>query len=112
MRRTRPTFGFIVTWGLSNPYSGPIWWGAVEAAKTLDVNLGGFGDVDIYDLSRNRSLQQQIRPPALDGIIVVNPTISNLPQELFGALPLVNIGLPLEDAITSLLVGNYLPILA
>jgi len=107
MRRTRPTFGFIVTWGLSNPYSGPIWWGAVEAAETLDVNLVGFGDVDIYDLSRNRSLQQQIRPPALDGIIVVNPTISNLPQELFGALPLVNIGLSLEDAITSLLVDNY-----
>ncbi len=106
-KRARPTFGFIVTWGLSNPYSGPIWWGAVEEAGVLDVNLIGFGDINIYDPSRHRSLYRQIQPATLDGVIIVNPTLSELYHEVFAPLPMVNIGIPLGEAVTSILVDNY-----
>ncbi len=105
--QARPTFGFLVTWGLSNPYSGPIWWGAVETAEALDVNLVGFGDVDLYDASRGRSLYQQIHPHTLDGVIVVNPTFADLRQDVFHGVPVVNIGVPVREAVTSILVDNY-----
>jgi len=105
--RTRPTFGFIVTWGLTNPYSSPMWWGAVEAAEALDVNLVGFGDINIYDLERNRSLYWQIQSATLDGLVLVNPTIPHLHREVFGPLPVVNIGLSTEDVVTSILVDNH-----
>jgi len=106
-QRTRPTFGFIVTWGLSNPYSSPMWWGAVEAAQTLGVNLVGFGDINIYDLQRNRSLYWQIQPSTLDGLVLVNPTLPHLHREVFGPVPVVNIGFPIEDVVTSILVDNH-----
>ncbi|HTX91373.1 MAG TPA: hypothetical protein VMC09_09155, partial [Anaerolineales bacterium] len=51
--RTRPAFGFIINWGVSNPYSSPMWWGAAEAAEELDVDLVGFGDVNTYYPQRN-----------------------------------------------------------
>jgi signal transduction histidine kinase/DNA-binding LacI/PurR family transcriptional regulator/CheY-like chemotaxis protein len=105
--RARPTFGFIVNWGFTNPYSSPMWWGAVEAAEALDVNLVGFGDINIYDLQRNRSLHQQIRMPTLDGLVLVNPTFPRLHREVFGPIPVVNIGCPMEDVVTSILVDNY-----
>lgn len=104
--RHRPTFGFIVTWGLSNPYASPMWWGAVEAAEALDVNLVGFGDINIYDLQRNRSLYAQIQPSALDGVVLVNPTQPHLHREVFGPLPVVNIGLSTEEVVTSILIDN------
>jgi signal transduction histidine kinase/DNA-binding LacI/PurR family transcriptional regulator/AraC-like DNA-binding protein/DNA-binding LytR/AlgR family response regulator len=106
-RRKRPTFGFIVNWGLTNPISVPMWWGAVEVAKALDVNLIGFGDINIYDLTPNRSLYQQLQPSALDGLILVNPTFSRLQDVVFGSLPVVNIGCSMEDVVTSILVDNY-----
>jgi signal transduction histidine kinase/DNA-binding LacI/PurR family transcriptional regulator/AraC-like DNA-binding protein/ActR/RegA family two-component response regulator len=105
--RTRPTFGFVVTWGLTNPYSSPMWWGAVEAAEALDVNLVGFGDIDIYDLQRNRSLYWQIQPSTLDGLVLVNPNMPSVHREVFGPVPVVNIGLSTEDVVTSILVDNY-----
>jgi len=105
--RTRPTFGFVVNWGLTNPYSGPMWWGAVEAAEALDVNLVGFGDINIYDLQRNRSLYWQIQPSTLDGLVLVNPTFPRLHREVFGPVPVVNIGFPMEDVVTTILVDNY-----
>lgn len=105
--RTRPTFGFVVTWGLSNPYSGPIWWGAVETAEALDINLVGFGDIDIYNPSRGRSLYRLVHPMTLDGLIIVNPTLPNLRHDFPETLPLVNIGVPVEGAVTSILVDNY-----
>jgi signal transduction histidine kinase/DNA-binding LacI/PurR family transcriptional regulator/AraC-like DNA-binding protein/DNA-binding LytR/AlgR family response regulator len=103
----RPTFGFIVTWGLTNPYSSPMWWGAVKAAETLDVNLVGFGDINIYDLQRNRSLYSQIQPSTVDGLVLVNPTLPRLHREVFGPVPVVNIGLSTEDVVTSILVDNH-----
>ncbi len=105
--RTRPTFGFIVTWGLTNPYSSPMWWGAVQAAEALDVNLVGFGDINIYDLQRNRSLYWQIQPSTIDGLVLVNPTLPHLLREVFGPVPVVNIGLSTEDVITTILVDNH-----
>jgi signal transduction histidine kinase/DNA-binding LacI/PurR family transcriptional regulator/AraC-like DNA-binding protein len=105
--RNRPTFGFIVTWGLTNPYTNPMWWGAVEAAEALDVNLVGFGDINIYDLQRNRSLYSQIQPSTLDGLVLVNPNLPHVHREVFGPLPVVNIGLATEDVVTSILVDNH-----
>ncbi|MGB8214025.1 MAG: substrate-binding domain-containing protein [Anaerolineales bacterium] len=105
--RNRPTFGFIVTWGLTNPYSSPMWWGAVEAAEALDVNLVGFGDINVYDLPRNRSLYPQIKPATLDGVVLVNPALPAIHREVFGAVPVVNIGLSTEDVVTSILVDNH-----
>jgi signal transduction histidine kinase/DNA-binding LacI/PurR family transcriptional regulator/AraC-like DNA-binding protein/response regulator of citrate/malate metabolism len=106
-QHARPTFGFIVNWGLTNPYSSPMWWGAVEAAEALDVNLVGFGDINIYDLQRNRSLYWQIQPSTLDGLVLVNPTFPRLQNEMFGPVPVVNIGCPMEGVVTSILVDNY-----
>ncbi len=103
----RPTFGFIVTWGLTNPYSSPMWWGAVEAADAQDVNLVGYGDINIYDLQRNRSLYWQIQPSTLDGLVLVNPTLPHLHREVFGPVPVVNIGFSTEDVVTSILVDNH-----
>ncbi|HVM72301.1 MAG TPA: substrate-binding domain-containing protein [Anaerolineales bacterium] len=103
----RPTFGFIVTWGLSNPYSSPMWWGAVEAARALDVNLVGFGDINVYDSQRNRSLYPMIQPSTLDGLVLVNPALPHIYREVFGPVPVVNIGLATEDVVTSILVDNY-----
>ena len=105
--RKRPTFGFIVTWGLTNPYSSPMWWGAVEAAEELDVNLVGFGDINIYDLQRNRSLYRQIQPSTLDGLVLVNPNLPYLHREVFGPVPVVNIGLSTEEVISSIVIDNY-----
>ena len=105
--RIRPMFGFIVTWGLTNPYSSPMWWGAVDAAKALDVNLVGFGDINIYDLQRNRSLYRQIQPSTLDGLILVNPALPRLHREVFGPVPVVDIGFSTEDVVTSILVDNH-----
>ncbi len=106
-RRARPTFGFTFNWGLTNPYSGPMWWGAVEVAEALDVNLVGFGDINIYDIQPNRSLYRQLHPSTLDGLVLVNPTFPRLNPELFGSLPVVNIGCSMEDVVTSILVDNY-----
>jgi len=105
--RSRPTFGFIVTWGLTNPYSSPMWWGAVEAAEALDVNLIGFGDINVYDLERNRSLYWQIHPSSLDGLVLVNPSLPHIHREVFGPVPVVNIGFATEEVVTSILVDNY-----
>ena len=85
--RHRPTFGFIVTWGLSNPYASPMWWGAVEAAEALDVNLVGFGD---YSTPSNsfllslavRRLQSFARRIFLFGGLtaIVNPSQDSKPM--------------------------------
>jgi signal transduction histidine kinase/DNA-binding LacI/PurR family transcriptional regulator/AraC-like DNA-binding protein/ActR/RegA family two-component response regulator len=107
VRRARPTFGFTFNWGLTNPYSGPMWWGAVEVAEELDVNLVGFGDINIYDLQPNRSLNRSLHPSALDGLVLVNPTFPRFHPEVFGSLPVVNIGCSMEDVVTSILVDNY-----
>ncbi len=103
----RPTFGFIVNWGLSNPYSSPMWWGAAIAAETLDVNLIGFGDINIYDLARNPSLYRQIDPASLDGLVLVNAIYPRLPAGIFSSVPIVNIGYPMEDVISSILIDNH-----
>lgn len=103
----RPTFGFIVTWGLTNPYASPMWWGAVDAAEDLDVNLVGFGDINIYDLPRNRSLYSKIQPSSLDGVVLVNPTNPRLYREVFGPVPVVNIGLSTDDVVSSIMIDNH-----
>jgi signal transduction histidine kinase/DNA-binding LacI/PurR family transcriptional regulator/AraC-like DNA-binding protein/response regulator of citrate/malate metabolism len=106
-RRARPTFGFIFNWGLTSPYSGPMWWGAVEAAEALDVNLVGFGDISTYDPAPNRSYCRPLNSSTLDGLILVNPTLPLLRRELLGSLPVVNIGCSMENVVTSILVDNY-----
>jgi len=106
-RPARPTFGFLVNWGLTNPYSGQMWWGAVEAAEALDVNLIGFGDINIYDPVPNRTHYRQLKTPDLDGLVLVNPTLPLLRPEVFGDLPVVNIGGSMENVVTSILVDNY-----
>jgi signal transduction histidine kinase/DNA-binding LacI/PurR family transcriptional regulator/AraC-like DNA-binding protein len=103
----RPTFGFIMNWGLGNHYSVPMWWGAVEAAESLDVNLIGFSDINMYDLAPNRSLFRRLQPSILDGLILVNPSFTRLPDHVFGRFPIVNIGCAMEDVVTSILVDNY-----
>ncbi|MGA2490280.1 MAG: substrate-binding domain-containing protein, partial [Anaerolineales bacterium] len=105
--RIRPTFGFIANWGLTDPYSSPMWWGAVEAAEILDVNLVGFGDINIYDLQRNRSLYWKYQPSRLDGLVLVNAIFPRLQHELFGTVPVVNIGFPMEDVVSSILIDNH-----
>ncbi len=105
--RARPTFGFIVNWDFTNPYSSSIWWGAVEAAEVLDLNLVGFGDIDIYDLQRNRSIYRQIQPTTLDGLVLLNPTFPRLHHDVFGPVPVVNIGFPAEDVVASIRIDNY-----
>jgi signal transduction histidine kinase/DNA-binding LacI/PurR family transcriptional regulator/AraC-like DNA-binding protein/ActR/RegA family two-component response regulator len=105
--RTRPTFGFLVNWGLTNPYSSPMWWGMVEVADALDVNLIGFGDINIYNPQLSRSLYWLIQPSTLDGLVVLNPTFPRLHPELFSTVPVVNIGRSMEDVVTSILVDNY-----
>ncbi|MGB7538923.1 MAG: substrate-binding domain-containing protein [Anaerolineales bacterium] len=105
--RPRPTFGFTFNWGLPNPYSGPMWWGAVEVAEALDVDLIGFGDLDIYDLQPNRSLYRQLNPSTLDGLVLVNPSYTRFPHDMFRSLPVINIGCLMEDVVTSILVDNY-----
>jgi signal transduction histidine kinase/DNA-binding LacI/PurR family transcriptional regulator/AraC-like DNA-binding protein/ActR/RegA family two-component response regulator len=106
-RSTRPTFGFIVTWGFTNPYSSPMWWGAVDAAKKLDVNVVGFGDINIYYPERNRSLYAMINSGRLDGVILLHPSYPQLPQSVFNSVPIVNIGCSGECFVTSILVDNH-----
>lgn len=103
----RPTFGFIGNWGLTNPYARPMWWGAVEAAQELDISLVNFGDINIYFPQRNRSLYSLVRPPRLDGLLLVNPTFHQVPKSFFSSTPIVNIGCPAKDFVTSILVDNY-----
>jgi signal transduction histidine kinase/DNA-binding LacI/PurR family transcriptional regulator/DNA-binding response OmpR family regulator len=103
----RPTFGFVGNWGFTNPYSMPMWWGAVEAAEELDINLVNFGDINIYSPQQNHSLYSLIRPDCLDGLILVNPTFHQVSRSFFSAVPIVNIGCPAPEFVTSILVDNY-----
>jgi signal transduction histidine kinase/DNA-binding LacI/PurR family transcriptional regulator/CheY-like chemotaxis protein len=103
----RPTFGFIVTWGFTNPYASPMWWGAVEAAGKLDVDVIGFGDLNIYDQEHNRSLYAMINSRRLDGLIMLHPSFPQLPPRMFGSLPVVNIGCSGEEFFTSIVVDNH-----
>ncbi len=103
----RLTFGFIGNWGLTNPYARPMWWGAMEAAAELDINLVNFGDINIYLPQRNRSLYSLFRPPRLDGLVLVNPTFHQVRRNFFNSIPIVNIGCPAKDFVTSILVDNY-----
>jgi signal transduction histidine kinase/DNA-binding LacI/PurR family transcriptional regulator/CheY-like chemotaxis protein len=103
----RPTFGFIGNWGFTNPYSGPMWLGAVEAAAELDVNLVNFGDINIYYPQQNRSLYTLIQPRRLDGLILVNPTFNQPDRNFFNSVPIVNVGCAGKDFVTSILVDNY-----
>ncbi len=105
--RPRPTFGFIVTWGFTNPYASPMWWGAVEAAEKLDVNVVGFGDLNIYYPDRNRSLYAMINSERLDGLILLHPSFPQIPRNVFNSVPIVNIGCAGEGFITSILVDNH-----
>jgi sigma-B regulation protein RsbU (phosphoserine phosphatase) len=84
-----------------------MWWGAVEGAELLDVNLVGFGDINIYDPEPNRSHYRPLHPASLDGLVLVNPTLPLLRYEIFSSLPAVNIGCSMENVITSILVDNY-----
>ena len=84
-----------------------MWWGAVEAAEDLDVNLINFGDINIYFPQRNRSLYPMIQPARLDGLILVNPTFTQLHKDFFSSVPIVNIGCTARDFVTSILVDNY-----
>ena len=103
----RPTFGFIVTWGFTNPYASPMWWGAMEAAEKLDVNVVGFGDINIYNPDRNRSLYAMINSERLDGLILLHPSFPQLPRSVFNSAPIVNIGCSGEGFVTSIVVDNY-----
>jgi len=105
-RRSRPTFGFIVNWGFTNPYTSPMWWGAVDAAEALDVNLIGF-DINTYASRPNRSIYSLIRSPRLDGLALVEPGFPQPAWETFGSIPVVNIGHSGDDFVTSILVDNY-----
>jgi signal transduction histidine kinase/DNA-binding LacI/PurR family transcriptional regulator/DNA-binding response OmpR family regulator len=105
--RARPTFGFIVTWGFTNPYSSPMWWGAMEAAEKLDVSVVGFGDINIYSPERNRSLYTMITSERLDGVILLHPSLPQLPLSVFNSVPVINIGCSGEDFVSSILVDNY-----
>jgi signal transduction histidine kinase/DNA-binding LacI/PurR family transcriptional regulator/DNA-binding response OmpR family regulator len=105
--KRRPTFGFIVTWGFTNPYSSPMWWGAVEAAEKLDVNVVGFGDINIYQPDRNRSLYGLINTERLDGVILLHPSFPQLPQNVFNSVPIINIGCSGEGFVTTILVDNH-----
>ena len=102
---SRPTFGFVGNWGFTNPYSMPMWWGAVEAAQELDANLVNFGN--IYYPHINQSLYSLIHPDRLDGLILVNPTFHRVHKNFFSSVPIVNIGCPARDFVTSILVDNY-----
>ncbi|MBN1411763.1 MAG: substrate-binding domain-containing protein [Spirochaetales bacterium] len=103
----RPTIGFIITWGLAdNDFSIPIWWGAMDAAEKLGVNLIGFGDADFYNQDIGPSVYPQLSPGNLDGIIIVNPTFPELPRKLFGSLPVINITMQAEDVSTSIMCDN------
>ncbi len=84
-----------------------MWWGAVEAAEELDVNLVNFGDINIYYPHRNRSLYSLIRPDRLDGLVLVNPTFHQVHRNFFSSVPIVNIGCPARDFVTSIVVDNY-----
>ncbi len=106
VRRGRPTFAFIVSFGLSNAYSSPMWWGAVEAAEALDVNLVGLADVDIYDPQRRRGLHQFFQSEVFAGVVVVNPSFPDL-GGLFGAVPVANIAFDVRAALTSITVDNH-----
>ena len=106
-RERRPTFGFIVTWGFTNPYSSPMWWGAVEAAGKLDVNVVGFGDINIYQPDRNRSLYRLINSERLDGVILLHPSLPQLSRSIFNTVPIVNIGCSGEGFVTTILVDNH-----
>ena len=93
-RPGRPTFGFIVNWGLTNPYARPMWWGAVEAAEDAGCKSGRFRRYQHLCSPAQPLAVSMIQPGRLDGLILVNPTFTQLPQDVFSSVPIVNIGCP------------------
>jgi methyl-accepting chemotaxis protein/DNA-binding LacI/PurR family transcriptional regulator len=95
-RRARKTIGFTVLWGTDNNFIGPIWQGAIEAARELDANLVAFtGRQGTMIRDRVRfapGARGQISDTNLDAMIV----ISSEAQELawldgYGSLPFVTV---------------------
>ncbi len=105
-QRTRLTVGFHVAFALTNNYSGPMWLGALAAATEQDVNLICFSHLNLYDLSGNHSLYARVNAQNLDGLILINPSFPNLPREVFGPLPMVNISCLAAGVVANVVVDN------
>jgi methyl-accepting chemotaxis protein/DNA-binding LacI/PurR family transcriptional regulator len=95
-RRARKTIGFTALWNTGNNFIGPIWQGAIEAARELDANLVAFtGRQGTMIRDRVRfapGARGQISDANLDAMIVISSGEEELRWlEGFGSLPFVTI---------------------
>jgi methyl-accepting chemotaxis protein/DNA-binding LacI/PurR family transcriptional regulator len=97
-RRTRKVIGFTVLWATDNNFIGPIWQGAMEAAREHDVSLLGFtgrqGTMIRDKVRFAPAAQSQIGAANLDAMIVIASTLEEIRWlEGFGRIPFVTISL-------------------
>jgi methyl-accepting chemotaxis protein/DNA-binding LacI/PurR family transcriptional regulator len=95
-RRARKVIGFTVLWATDNNFVGPIWQGAMEAAREHNVSLVAFTGRQgtmIRDHARfSPAAQSQISATNLDGMIVLSSTLDEVRwPEAYGSIPIVTI---------------------